>query len=82
MIGIKYTLLRDFEVGGSKRIHTTSRKRIIVNIKGDTWKHAHLRASYYRDGVHVGDNDGNYATIPDILRALDAFSEVDIVRPV
>lgn len=58
----------------------TAKKRRVANLaRLHGWQKATLTVTYYAAGRVIGSNTGQYGSLPELLAALAAFTESDLV---
>jgi len=65
--------------GTYKKTSIARRRRIVSLARGPSWTEAILEVLYYCDGTCLGNNQGTYTTVDDLLMALAAFTEPELV---
>lgn len=65
--------------GTTHKARSWKKRRILNKIRTIEWNSAILEVVYYRNGVPLGTNGGTYAQTDDLLNALVAFTESEVV---
>jgi hypothetical protein len=78
----RYAIVLRKDDGTVVKTDSASKRRIANLAWGERWQNATMTVTYYADGRALGCNRGRYAALPDLLAALAAFSESDVLLSV
>jgi hypothetical protein len=61
------------------KTYSIKKRRILNFARGTVWQKADLSVVYYVDGQCINDNRGTYQSLDDLVKALFAFTEPDLL---
>lgn len=65
--------------GTTHKARTWKKRRLLKKIRTIEWNAASLEVVYYKNGLPIGSNEGAYTNTHDLLAALDAFTDSEVI---
>ncbi len=75
----KYKVVLKMDNNVVLRTYTSSKRRLVNKVRGKQWNIAILTTTYYVGGIEVGYNEATCLNMNSFLKALDAFTEADLL---